>query len=90
MAQSDASIRVSVEIPHDLVADVDVSALGLDLRRLWALEQVRQRRLGIGRAAEVAGMPRAAFMVWLGEHGVPVIDYTAADFQKELRTQDRG
>ena len=89
MAQSDACIRVSVEIPHDLGADVDVSALGLDLRRLWALEQVRQRRLGIGRAAEVAGMPRAAFMVWLGEHGVPVIDYPAADFQQELRTSDR-
>jgi len=27
MAQSDACIRVSVEIPHDLVADVDVSNL---------------------------------------------------------------
>jgi predicted HTH domain antitoxin len=89
MAQTDASIRVSVEIPQELVGDVDVSSLGLDLRRLWALEQVRQRRLGIGRAAEVAGMPRAAFMVWLGEHGVPVIDYPAVDLQQELGTVDR-
>jgi predicted HTH domain antitoxin len=89
MAQTDACIRVSVEIPQELVGDVDVSSLGLDLRRLWALEQVRQRRLGIGRAAEVARMPRAAFMVWLGEHGLPVIDYPAADLQQELGTADR-
>jgi len=28
--------------------------------------------------------------VWLGEHGVPVIDYPAADFQQELHTVGRG
>lgn len=56
------------------------------MRRLWAVEQVRRRRLGVGRAAEVAALPRAAFMRLLGEHGVPVIDYPVEDLQQELRT----
>ncbi|MCC7241182.1 MAG: UPF0175 family protein [Acidobacteria bacterium] len=58
----------------------------MTLRCLWAVEQVRLRRLGVGRAAEVAALPRAAFMRLLGEHGVPVIDYPVEDLQHELRT----
>jgi predicted HTH domain antitoxin len=82
----DTPVTVKVEMPPDLIAGEDVSLLGLELRRLWAVEQVRRKRLGIGRAAEVADIPRAAFMQLLGEHGVPVIDYSVEDLQQELRT----
>ena len=82
----DAPVTVTVEMPPDLVAGEDVSQLGVTLRCLWAVEQVRLRRLGVGRAAEVAALPRAAFMRLLGEHGVPVIDYPVEDLQHELRT----
>lgn len=79
---------MTVEIPRDLVAPADAAHLGANLRFLWAVEQVRPHRLGIGRAAEVASVPRAAFMQMLGAHGVPVIDYSAADFQEELWALD--
>jgi predicted HTH domain antitoxin len=82
----DTPVTVKVEMPPDVVAGEDVSQLGVELRRLWAVEQVRRKRLGIGRAAEVAEIPRAAFMRLLGEHGVPVIDYSVEDLQHELRT----
>jgi predicted HTH domain antitoxin len=68
-----STIKVKVEMPPGLVADEDVAQLGVELRRLWAVERVRRRRLGVDRAAEVAGIPCAAFMGLLGEHGVPVV-----------------
>lgn len=82
-------MTVHVEIP---LASTDASvpdagAIGEELRRLWLVEQVRQRKIGVGKAAELAGVPRAAFMKLLGEHGVPVIDYSAEELDRELRAQ---
>lgn len=85
MDRANGNVAVKVEIPRDVLGDVEVSQLSVELRRLWVVEQVRQRRLGVGKAAEVAEMPRAAFMQLLGEHGVPVIDYPVEDLQGELR-----
>ena len=84
MARTDSSVAIEVELPRDALGDAEVSQLGIELRRLWAVEQVRRQRLGVGRAAEIAGMPRAAFMQFLGEHGVPVIDYPVEDLKEEL------
>lgn len=63
-----------------------MSQLGAELRRLWAVDHIRRHRLGVGKAAEVAELPRLAFMRLLGEHGVPVIDYPVEDLQEELRS----
>ena len=82
-----ARVAVQVDIPAGVLLDVDIAQLGDELRRLWAVEQVRLRRLGVGKGAEVAAMPRAAFMQLLGEHGVPVIDYSADDLQEELSSR---
>ncbi len=80
---------MQVEIPRDVLGDVELSQLGVELRRLWAVEQVRKRRIGVGKGAEVAGMPRAAFMETLGEHGVAVIDYPVEDLRAELHSLGR-
>ena len=79
------SVSVQVDIPQDVLGDVELPALGLELRQLWAVDQVRRHRLGVGKAAEVAAMPRAAFMRLLGEHGLAVIDYPVEDLREELR-----
>lgn len=46
---------------------------------------MRLKRFGVGKGAEFAGMPRAAFMGLLGDHGVAVIDYALDDLREELR-----
>lgn len=84
MGRPDTRVTVNVEIPRDLVPDTDVSNLGLELRRLWAVEQVRLQHLGVGKAAEVAEMSRAAFMALLGDHGVPVISHSLEDLREEF------
>jgi predicted HTH domain antitoxin len=82
---SQASVTIEVELPRDRVGDADVAELSAELRVLWAIEQVRKRRCGVGKGAELAGLPRAAFMRLLGEYGIPVIDYPEADLMEELK-----
>jgi predicted HTH domain antitoxin len=79
-------VTVRVELPWAQDDVPDPTALGDELRRLWLVEQVRHRKIGVGKGAELAGMPRAAFMRLLGEHGVPVIDYSVEDLQREIET----
>ena len=86
MVPTEGSVAVQVDIPREALGDLDLTQLGAELRQLWAVDQVRRHRLGVGKAAEVAGLPRAAFMQLLGEHGVPVIDYPIEELRDELRS----
>jgi predicted HTH domain antitoxin len=84
------TLIVSVELPLSAGdgASPDPTVVGDELRLLWIIEQVRLQRIGVGKGAELAGLPRAAFMQALGVHGVPVIDYAPSDLQRELDAQD--
>jgi hypothetical protein len=85
------TLTVSVELPLSAGdAAPDPTVVGDALRLLWIIEQVRLQRIGVGKGAELAGMPRAAFMLTLGAHGIPVIDYTPSDLQREVDTQGTG
>ena len=81
-------VTIAVDVPVSGGPPVDRDALALELRRLWLIEQVRTHALGIGKASELAGMPRVAFMQLLGAHGVPVIDYPVDDLERELALLD--
>lgn len=59
------------------------------MRELWVLEQVRTGRISTGKGAELCGLPRAAFMLLMGDHGIPVINYPVEDFEEELREVNR-
>lgn len=80
------TLTVHVELPWSVAGGgtVDPMEIGDQLRLLWIIEQVRLHRIGVGKGAELAEMPSAAFMQVLGAHGVPVIDYPAADLEHEL------
>ncbi len=80
------TLTVSVDVPLSTGegAAPDPATVGSELRLLWIIEQVRLHRVGVGKGAELAGMPRAAFMQTLGAHGVPVIDYPVSDLQGEI------
>ena len=54
------------------------------MRVLWFIEQVRERRLGSGKAAELAGVPLARFLPLLGDHGVPVFDLDPGELAAEV------
>jgi predicted HTH domain antitoxin len=57
-----------------------MSAPAHHLRTLWLIEQTRERRLGHGKAAELAGLPRARFLQRMGRHHVSPFDF---DFDED-------
>lgn len=79
-------VTLSVPVVPDAVPEDVARALSL----LWLVEQVRTRQLGVGKAAELAGVSRAEFMGDLGARGVPVIDYPLEDFERELASLGIG
>lgn len=78
------TVEIAVALPWGRAGEPDPRSLGRELRLLWLIEEVRQRRLGVGKAASLAEMPSASFMRVLGEHGVPVIDYDVEELDREL------
>jgi Uncharacterised protein family (UPF0175) len=82
MAEKVRTLEVSVELPlaeTDVDAPPDPEVVSGELRFLWLVEQVRLRRIGIGKAAELAGMHRTAFVEALCAHGVPLVDDSASE-----------
>jgi predicted HTH domain antitoxin len=55
-----------------------------EMRLLWLLEEVRSRRLGFGKAAELAGIPLARFLSLMGEHKITPFDYDPDELAREL------
>ena len=77
---------VEVELPaeafrHQTWSPAEVSS---DLRVLWLVEQVRQRRLGYAKAAEFAGMAQAAFVKILGAHHISPFDLDEEEIDREI------
>jgi|GEM_PF-4815245 len=54
----------------------------------WLIEQVRLRRLSYGKAAELAGIPKARFIQLMGERHVSSLDYDEADLVSEIRAAE--
>lgn len=55
------------------------------LRLPCLLDQVRQRRLGHAKAADLAGMSRALFIQLMGRHHISPFDYDSDELDAELR-----
>lgn len=77
---------VEVELPAEAFRHHPWSAaeLSAELRLLWLVDQVRQRRLGYAKAAEFARMPQAAFVRVLGSHRVSPFDLDDDELAREI------
>lgn len=87
MTKTAAATRsVQVELPEEAFHHHpwDPAEIAVELRVLWLLEQVRQRRLGYGKAAELAAMPVAAFVRLMGKYAISPFDYDPGELEAEL------
>jgi predicted HTH domain antitoxin len=77
---------VAFEVSQDLLASMKVGSaeLAQDMRRLAAIAYFRSKKLSLGKAAELAGMPRLAFMDLLTSQGIVVFDYDESVLKDEL------
>jgi predicted HTH domain antitoxin len=77
---------VTFEVSQDLLASMKVGSaeLAQDIRRLAAIAYFRSKKLSLGKAAELAGMPRLDFMDLLANQGIVVFDYDESMLKDEL------
>jgi predicted HTH domain antitoxin len=81
-----AGRSVTVDLPEEAFhhRSWDPKEIAEEMRLLWLLEEVRSRRLGFGKAAEIAGLPQARFLLLMGKHGITPFDYDEAELSREL------
>lgn len=66
------TLRVELDVPRDLLGALDVTEdeLGPRLKKLIALELFREERISSGKAAELIGISKTAFVDLLDRHGI--------------------
>ncbi|MCK6529131.1 UPF0175 family protein [Myxococcota bacterium] len=80
------SLTVPVRLPREALRHHPWSPddIAAEMRALWLVEQVRERRLGYGKAAELAGMPVAAFLALMGRHHVTPLGFEVGEVDREV------
>ena len=81
-------VEARFNLPGSFLAATKTSENELNqfIRRSLAVELYRERKLSLGKAAEVAGVKNKwGMLMLLNERGVPV-DYTAEDAKHDLET----
>jgi predicted HTH domain antitoxin len=81
---------VQVTLPVELLeaAGVNPADASRDATMLLTLELYRERKISLGRAAELCQTPVEAFMVFAGRREV-AIQYSLSDLEEDQRTLDR-
>ena len=74
---------MTIELP-----DVKIGSQPLteaEARLALALGLYAERKVSLGRAAKIAGIPYVAFMHEMGSHGI-CMNYSVEDFEQDMRT----
>jgi len=86
---SQMAVMVNVQLPADLTAEFESENVSEEMARFLVLELFRERKVSLGRAAELCSMPLAAFMKFSAERGVPPMTYSLDDLEADHQTIER-
>ncbi len=77
---------ITFEVSQDILAALKMGAtdLGQQLRLLAAIAFFQNKQLSLGKAAELAGLNRLAFMDLLAQKEIVVFDYDESALQTDL------
>jgi len=77
---------LNINIPEEVifVLKKDKKALEKDISKMLALKLFSERRLSLGKCAELAEMSKNDFVDYLGENSIDVYRYTEEEFRKEV------
>jgi predicted HTH domain antitoxin len=77
---------ITFEVSQDLLAalKVGVSDLGRNICLLAAITYFQEKKLSLGKAAQLAGMNRLDFMDVLTDRGLVIFDYDESVLPSEL------
>lgn len=77
---------ISFEVSKDILASLNLGskALSSEIRLMAAIEYFKNKRLSLGKAAELAGINRLEFMDILSAKGIVHFDYDEDELETEL------
>ena len=77
---------ITLEVSQDILAalKMGVQDLTLNIRLLAAIAFYQEKKLSLGKAAELAGMNRLAFMDLLSSKGIILFDYDESALTTDL------
>jgi len=78
---------ISFQVSQDLLAALKVGSLELtnNLRLLAAITYFQEKKLSLGKAAELAGINRLEFMDILAAKGMIIFDYDESVIESEIQ-----
>lgn len=77
---------IAFQVPQDLLASLKVGSteLGQHMRLLAAIAYFQYKKLSLGKAAQLAGVNRLAFMDILSDKGIVLFDYDESMLDSEV------
>ena len=80
-------IRLEVDIPNDILYSLNETKHEFVSQMCFstALHLFKNHKLSLGKAAELAGMPKFQFIYELNKHNIPIIDYEPEELEEELK-----
>ncbi|MDR2570412.1 MAG: UPF0175 family protein [Oscillospiraceae bacterium] len=81
------TVTVNMELPRDilLAADISTVSASVEIMKFLATHMFKERLISFGKAAELAGMDKLAFMELIGSKSIP-LNYDVDDYEEDLIT----
>jgi len=85
------TININIPVSEEVlfVLKKDEKSLQEEARKILALQYFKERKLSLGKAAELAGMSKDDFTIFLGNNKIDIYQYTEKELEKEFETIDR-
>ena len=81
-----AALRVEFELPRELISALNIpeSDLGRRAKESVVLEFFLEGEISAGRAAEILGISKAAFIALLNQRNLPYLDSDLQELEREV------
>jgi len=67
----------------------DEKSLQEEARKIIAMQFFKERKLSLGKAAELAGMDKNEFVILLGKNQIDIYQYTEKELAREFEGIDK-
>ena len=85
------TLSLNIPISEELLFALkkDEQSLQEDARKILAIQFFKERKLSLGKAAELAGMDKNEFGILLGKNQIDIFQYTEKELEREFEAVDR-